>query len=113
MVLDLMGHETQVAFDGPGALDAAERFRPHLIFMDIGLPKLDGYDTCRRLRTLPWGRGTVIVALTGRGHPEDRLRSEEAGFSHHVLKPMGTEELERVLADLPTDRPTAYPPPPL
>ena len=98
MVLGLMGYETQVAFDGPGALDAAERFRPQLVFLDIGLPKLDGYDTCRRLRALEWAAGLVIVALTGRGHPEDRLRSTEAGFSHHLIKPMASEDLERLLA---------------
>ena len=100
MVLDVMGHLTRTAFDGPAAIEAAERFRPDLIFLDIGLPKLDGYDTGRRIRAEPWGRDVVIVALTGRGQPEDKRRSAEAGFALHLVKPVDPDELERVLTDL-------------
>ena len=100
MVLDVMGHLTRTAFDGPSAIEAAERFRPDLIFLDIGLPKLDGYDTGRRIRAEPWGRDVVIVALTGRGQPEDKRRSAEAGFALHLVKPVDPDELERVLTDL-------------
>ena len=100
MVLDLMGNLTRTAFDGPSAIEAAERFRPDVIFLDLGLPKLDGYDTCRRIRQAPWGREMLIVALTGRGGEEDRRRSAEAGFSLHLVKPLHAHELERMLAEL-------------
>jgi PAS domain S-box-containing protein len=97
MVLELMGSETRTAFDGPSAIEMAERFRPDLVFLDIGLPKLNGFDTCRRIREQPWGKHIVIVALTGWGQEEDKRRSAEAGFSLHLVKPVAPAELESLL----------------
>ncbi|HWB09821.1 MAG TPA: PAS domain S-box protein [Pirellulales bacterium] len=88
MMLKLMGNEVRTAHDGLAALEAAEHFRPDFILLDIGLPKLNGYETCRRIRAEGWSRNMVIVALTGWGQEEDRRRSQEAGFDHHLVKPV-------------------------
>ena len=97
MMLKLMGNDTQTAHDGLAAVATAEQFRPDLILLDIGLPKLNGYDACRRIRELPWSKGIVIVALTGWGQEEDRRRSQEAGFDHHLVKPVEVDALEKLL----------------
>ena len=73
MLLELDGHETHTAHDGIAALEAAERLRPDAVLLDIGLPGLNGYEVCRRIRQQPWGTGSVVVALTGWGQEEDRL----------------------------------------
>jgi len=98
MVLELMGSETRTAYDGPSAIELAERFRPELVILDIGLPKLNGYDTCRYIRSQPWGAEIVMVALTGWGQEEDKRRSAEAGFSLHLVKPVDPVQLERLMA---------------
>ena len=98
MMLKLMGNETRTAHDGLAAVEAAEEFRPDVILLDIGLPKLNGYEACRRIREQPWSKGMVIVALTGWGQDEDRRRSAEAGFDHHMVKPVEVDALEKVLA---------------
>jgi PAS domain S-box-containing protein len=100
MMLDLMGNETRTAHDGLAAVEAAGEFRPDVILLDIGLPKLNGYDACRRIREQPWGRGIVIVALTGWGQEEDRRRSADAGFDHHMVKPVEVDALTKLLAEL-------------
>jgi DNA-binding response OmpR family regulator len=71
------------------------------VLLEIGMPKLNGYDTCRRIRELAWGKEMFLVALTGWGQEEDRRRSEEAGFNHHLIKPVKLTHLEKVLARLP------------
>ena len=78
-------------------MEMAEAFRPDLIVLDIGLPKLNGYDACRRIRAQPWARDIVIVAATGWGREDDRRRSQEAGFDHHLVKPVRVEVLEELL----------------
>ena len=83
-----VGHETHTAHDGVEALDVAERVRPDAVLLDIGLPKLNGYEVCRRIREQPWADDLVIVALTGWGQDEDRQRSLEAGFDTHLVKPV-------------------------
>ncbi len=98
MMLELMGHDVQTAHDGVAAVEAAERFRPDLILLDIGLPKQNGYDACRRIRQQPWSSGMEIVALTGWGQEADRRRSREAGFDHHLVKPVELAALETLLA---------------
>ncbi len=98
VMLGLVGHETHCAHDGMAAIEAAEAFRPDLILLDIGLPKLDGYEACRRIREQPWSQGMVIVALTGWSQDEDRRRSGEAGFDHHLVKPVDMDEIVRLLA---------------
>jgi CheY-like chemotaxis protein/two-component sensor histidine kinase len=99
MMLELMGNETHTAYDGLAAVAAAEEFLPDLILLDIGLPHLNGYDACRRIREQPWSEGMVIVALTGWGQDEDRRRSQEAGFDQHLVKPVDIVELNRLLTE--------------
>ncbi len=102
MMLDFMGNETQTAFNGLEAVAVAESFRPDVILMDIGMPKLNGYEACRRIRERPWGRDIVIVAQTGWGQDEDRKKSSDAGFDHHLVKPVETGALMKLLAGLKT-----------
>jgi PAS domain S-box-containing protein len=97
-LLKLTGNQTQTAHDGLEAVEAAETFHPDVILLDIGLPKLNGYDVCRRIRQQPWGKNTVLVALTGWGQDEDRRQSKDAGFDHHMVKPMDLAALTKLLA---------------
>lgn len=99
MMLRLMGNEIHTAFDGAAALQAADQFRPDMIMLDIGLPKMSGYEVARHVRQQPWGRDMVLVALTGWGQEEDRRRSQQAGFNYHFVKPIDIEDLKQVLAD--------------
>jgi signal transduction histidine kinase len=98
MMLTLMGNEVQTAHDGVEAVKAAAAFRPDVILLDIGMPKMNGYDACREIRKQPWGRGIFLLALTGWGQEEDKRRSREAGFDDHLVKPVEPAELERKLA---------------
>ena len=98
-LLALEGHETHVAHDGPSAVDAAKRLRPDVAILDIGLPGFDGLEVARRLRADPALEGLLLVALSGWVHPDDRARSREAGFDHHLAKPIQLESLELVLLD--------------
>jgi CheY-like chemotaxis protein len=100
VLLQLGGHETRQAHDGIAAIEAAERFRPHVVLLDIGLPKLNGYEVCRRMRGEPWGKDLFLVALTGWGQEEDRQRSSEAGFDAHMVKPVNHDVLMKLLASL-------------
>lgn len=99
MLLTVMGNDTRTAHDGLEGIELAEAFRPALIVLDIGLPKLNGYDACRRIREKEWAKDTLIVAATGWGQDEDRRRSKEAGFDHHLVKPVDAAELNRLLAE--------------
>jgi PAS domain S-box-containing protein len=101
MMLKLMGNDIQTAHDGLAAAEAAEQFRPDVILLDIGLPKLNGYEACRRIRDQSWSEETVIVALTGWGQEEDRRQSKEAGFDHHLVKPVDVDALQLILAKRP------------
>ncbi len=105
MLLKVTGNDTRTAHDGPEAIEQAEAYRPALILLDIGLPKMNGYDACRRIREQPWGKDIVMVALTGWGQEEDRRKSREAGFNGHLVKPVDYAALTRLLGDLqaPTD----------
>jgi CheY-like chemotaxis protein len=96
-LLELMGHQTTIAYDGPSAVDSAESFRPEVALLDVGLPGIDGYEVCRRIRAQEWGKDIVLIAATGWGQPEDRRRSREAGFDHHMVKPIALDDLERFL----------------
>jgi signal transduction histidine kinase len=102
MLLNIMGNETHTAHDGLAALAAAADFRPDVALLDIGMPKLNGYDTARRLRAETWGRDMVLVALTGWGQEDDKRRSREAGFNFHLVKPIAPTELKALLRSLPT-----------
>ncbi|MDB5350101.1 MAG: chemotaxis protein methyltransferase CheR [Planctomycetota bacterium] len=99
-LLKLMGHQTCTANDGGEAVEAAEEHRPEVILLDIGLPVLNGYDVARTIRERPWGGEVVIVALTGWGQEGDRLRSQEAGIDHHLVKPVDPAALEKILSGL-------------
>ncbi len=98
MLLQLIGHETDKAYDGLDAVEAAARFRPDVILLDIGLPKLNGYEVCRRVRGEPWGKEIVIIALSGWGRGEDRDLSRDAGFDAHLVKPVDFAALTKLLA---------------
>jgi PAS domain S-box-containing protein len=100
MLLELTGNKTSLAHDGEEAIEAIERERPEVVLLDIGLPKLDGHEVCRRVREQPWGKNIVIIALTGWGQADDRRRSEEAGFNGHLVKPVDYDELLELLSKL-------------
>jgi PAS domain S-box-containing protein len=97
-LLAAAGHEVEAVHDGFAALHRAAEFRPHVLVLDIGMPGLNGYDTCRRIRAEPWGRHSVIIAVTGWGTEEDRRRSREAGFDAHLVKPVDYSELQKHFA---------------
>jgi PAS domain S-box-containing protein len=99
-LLQILGHDTRTAHEGEAGVEAAECFRPHLILLDIGMPRLNGYDAARRIRARPWGRSVVLVALTGWGQDDDRRRTAEAGFDHHLVKPVDPEVVVGLLAGL-------------
>jgi signal transduction histidine kinase len=93
MLLSVDGHEVHTVHDGIEALAAAEHFRPDVVLLDLGMPRLDGFDTCRRLREQPWGKSLLLVAITGWGQDVDRLKSSEAGFDYHLVKPIDSRTL--------------------
>jgi len=101
-LLRYKGHVVRVVYDGPSALEAALAFRPEVVLMDIGLPLgMDGHEVAQRLRTLPEMQKTLFVALTGYGQEEDRVRSSQAGFAAHLIKPVDLNALQELLAKAP------------
>ncbi len=96
-LLKLWGHQALSANDGPQALSLATEFHPEVVLLDIGLPGMDGYEVARRLRVLPGGEKALIVAVTGYGRSSDRLQSQEAGFDHHLVKPVQPEVLHELI----------------
>src|SRR5262249_34690838 len=98
LLLRLEGQEVRAAHDGPAALALAAEFRPQVVFLDIGMPDMDGFEVARRLRQLPGPVRPTLVALTGWGQMEDRRRSREAGFQHHLVKPVEPAALHELLA---------------
>jgi CheY-like chemotaxis protein len=97
LLLELMGHQTRTAHDGLAALDAAAAFEPEVVLLDIGLPKMNGYDVCREMRRQPWGQRAFLVALTGWGQAEDQRKASEAGFDRHLVKPVEESVLQKLL----------------
>ena len=97
ILLEEEGHETYMAHDGVEGLAAAERLRPDVVLMDLGLPRIDGLDACRRIREQPWGKRILVIAITGWGQDVDRRKSQEAGFDHHLVKPADIEQLRQLL----------------
>ena len=98
-LLDMLGHTVEVANDGRAALTRAPVLRPDIVFLDLGLPRLDGYEVARCLRALPVLDRTMLVACTGYGRDEDRAKTKAAGFDHHVVKPVGAEALVQILSE--------------
>jgi len=98
MVLRSKGNDVRTGYDGKEGVDMAEAFRPDVILFDIGMPTLNGYEACRRIREQSWGHSIVLIAVTGWGQDEDRRRSSDAGFDHHLVKPVDVHSLLKVLA---------------
>lgn len=103
MMLSIMGHETRTAHDGESAVATAESFLPEVVLLDIGLPKLNGYEVAQRIREQEWGTSMFLIAVTGWGQEEDRQRSSEVGLNVHMVKPVEPSALEKLLASLSQD----------
>jgi PAS domain S-box-containing protein len=104
MLMQLTGNKTYKAHDGIEAVEAIERHRPEVVLLDIGLPRMDGHEVCRRLRAQPWGKDIIVIALTGWGQEDDRRKSEEAGFNGHLVKPVDYDKLLELLSSLTNGR---------
>ena len=102
MMLEMMGNETQTAYDGLEAFEMAREFHPDVMLLDIGMPKMNGHETAARIRQQPWGREIVLVAMTGWGQDDDKRKSHEAGFNFHMVKPVDPSDIEKLLAGLNT-----------
>jgi CheY-like chemotaxis protein len=102
MLLQTLGYAVREVHDGEAAVTAAAEFKPHLAFLDIGMPGLNGYQACRQIRALPGGPAMRLVAVTGWGQAEDRNAAREAGFDTHLVKPVEPGELAAVLGSAPT-----------
>lgn len=101
MLLGMGGDETHTAYDGVEAVERAASFQPDVILLDIGMPRMNGHDACRAIRQQPGGKHILIIALTGWGQEEDRRRSAQAGFDHHLVKPMDFSALKKILSSAP------------
>jgi PAS domain S-box-containing protein len=104
MLLRLQGHEVRVAYSGMAAMEMTKTYRPHLVFLDIGMPGMDGYEVARRLREQPDSSKIIMAAMTGWGQQEDRRRTAEAGFNYHLVKPPDPKAIDGVLAELAASR---------
>jgi CheY-like chemotaxis protein len=97
LMLKMLGHESRTAFDGQQACEIAAEYLPDVVLMDLGMPKMDGYEAARAIRRQAWSASMVLVALTGWEQDEHRRRSQEAGFDHHLVKPVAHEQLTQLL----------------
>lgn len=97
VLLRLQGHQVEVVHDGAAALRRLEESRPQFALLDIGMPNLNGYEVARRTRAQPWSASITLIALTGWGQEQDRRDALEAGFDHHLLKPVDTDRLAQTL----------------
>ena len=100
LLMRMSSHDVRVAHTGPDGLEVAVAFRPQIVLMDIGLPGMDGHEVARRLRQHPGLKGVRLIALTGYGRESDLHRSQEAGFDHHLVKPVNPLKLLELLATL-------------
>ena len=100
----MLGNQVRTAYDGEAALAALADFAPTAVLLDLGMPRMNGYDVCRLIREQPGGMDTFIVAMTGWGQPEDRRRTQAAGFDHHLVKPVEPAALMKLLANHPPPR---------
>jgi CheY-like chemotaxis protein len=98
LLLEALGHEVQTAHDGLSAVEAAIKFLPNVVLLDIGLPRIDGFEVAKRLRQHPALSGIVVIAMTGYGQDEDKRRSIEAGFNYHLVKPANFKQVKEILA---------------
>ena len=97
LLLQTRGHETRIATEGEGALAAADEFQPNCVLLDLGLPRMDGFEVARQLRARPYGHQLILIALTGWTGKDVRTRAADAGFDYHVAKPVNWEELEKIV----------------
>jgi CheY-like chemotaxis protein len=100
LLLKYMGHESHIALDGEQAVESAGTIRPDVVLLDLGMPRINGYDACRNIRAHAWAEGMILIAQTGWGQDEDRRRTEEAGFDGHLVKPIDPDALLRLVATL-------------
>ena len=100
ILLELLGNKVKQVNDGAAAVEAAASFRPQVALIDIGMPKLNGYQVCQQIRQQEGGMAMVIIAVTVWGQPEDRRKSADAGFNHHLVKPVDPSELAQLLAKI-------------
>jgi CheY-like chemotaxis protein len=98
-LLEIIGHDVRRGYDGLEALESAAAFRPQVAILDIGMPKFNGYDVARKLRNEPWGKSTVLVALTGWGQEKDKADAKAAGFDRHFTKPADIAALNHFLEE--------------
>jgi CheY-like chemotaxis protein len=106
MVLEADGYDVRVAHEGTQALEIAAQFKPEIVLLDLGLPGMDGFQLAREMRKLPDTADALLIAVTGYGQASDRLRSQEAGFDHHLVKPVSVDEIQRVIVSrFPDARP--------
>ncbi len=98
-VMELNGYEVVACFDGPSAVQTAHDFHPDVVLLDLGMPKMDGYEVCKRLREDQSLTGTVVIAQTGWGGETERRRTAEAGFNHHLTKPLDFPALLKLIDD--------------
>jgi CheY-like chemotaxis protein len=99
MLLKALGNDVQTAFDAARAIELAEQFHPDVVLLDLGMPKMNGYEAARHIRSQPWGKTMVLAALTGWGQEDDKRRTREAGFDHHFVKPIDPATLQKFLAE--------------
>ena len=97
--LEMAGHQVQIATNGVVALSVAESFKPDVALLDIGMPGMTGFDVAKKIREAPWGENIVLVALTGWGQEEDRRQTADAGFDHHLTKPVPPDAIEALIRD--------------
>ena len=100
MMLEMLGHEVSAAHDGVEAVETARRFQPEVAFLDVGMPRMNGYEAARLIRQQPECAGVILVALTGWGQEEDKRRSHEAGFDIHMVKPIDYAAVEKLIEEL-------------
>jgi CheY-like chemotaxis protein len=96
-VLEIMGCRTATAYDGQEGVEKAEKLRPDAIVLDLGMPRLNGYEACERIRAMPWGQQVRLIAVSGWGQQDDRRRSMAAGFDAHLVKPVAPDDLMALL----------------
>jgi CheY-like chemotaxis protein len=104
MLLTASGHDVQVAYSGDQAFDIASTFQPEFALLDIGMPKMNGYEVARRIRASAWAARTMLVAVTGWGQDDDRRRAMDAGFDCHLTKPIDINTLSALLEERANQR---------
>ena len=100
MMLEIIGHEVYTAHDGETGVKLAKKWQPNIILMDLGMPRMNGYEAARHIRQETWGTRIILVALTGWGADDDRRKTQDAGFDRHLVKPVEPNALLQLLAEL-------------